>query len=316
MDPGEIYGEHLERLNPAKPDSLANFQGRDTMKLFNWVHKRFHHSTLKDGFTSSMQKTEPEMKNVDSQALLKQVELGDLLGGWNDGILTIGTLGYDSVKAFDQQKVYSFETEDDLDEGEGEHSLVDGDEEDNYDDEQEELNPLMHTTFEDNYEDVVNANPDVNAITEEMVGNMNEILLTPPVMFHEVTEISDGETDQKRKKGERITLADLFLADSDVKMKLDPAKAWLESSEISTLKAKHGLSFAKKLIPHVKEKSRPIKNIQKLMKKMLKRKIHPEFDVKNEKPEGEESCAAGIIENHKHGANDSISLLPIQGITV
>ncbi|KAI4355283.1 hypothetical protein L6164_004072 [Bauhinia variegata] len=281
------------------------------MKLFNWVHKRFQHSAQKDGFSSSKKKTEPEMKSADSQALLKQVVLGDMLGGWNDGILTIGTLGYDPLKAFDQEKLYSFETENELDEGNGEHSLVDGDEEDNYNDEHEELNPLMHTTFEDNYEDVVNANPDVNASTEEVVRTINEIILTSPFMSHEVTELSDGETDQKRKKGERITLADLFLADSDAKVKLDPSKVWLESSEKSSLKAKNGLSFAKKLIPHVKDKSRPIKNIQKLMKKMLKRKIHPELDVKNHTPEGQKSSAAGIIENHKHEANDSISLLPI-----
>ena len=48
------------------------------------------------------------------------------------------------------------------------------------------------------------------------------------------------------------------------------------------------------------------------MKKMLKRKIHPELDAKIYKPEGQILNAAGIIDSNKHEAtNDSTSMLSI-----
>ncbi|BAT98142.1 protein TILLER ANGLE CONTROL 1 [Vigna umbellata] len=282
------------------------------MKIFNWVHKRFHHNSLKDGFASNMKKTEPAINNADSQALLKQVALTESLGGWEDGILTIGTLGYDPLKSMNPHKEYfALEIEVEQEDGEGENSImVDEEEEKCYSAEHEELNPLIYNTFEHNFEDIVSENYDDG----DVVRSFNEIVVAPPVICHEVMESYDMEADEKKKKGERITLADLFLADSDVKIKLNPAKVCqLASSEKPNLKAKHGLSFAKKLIPRVKDNPHPMKDIKKLMKKMLKRKIHPDLDVKNLKPEGEEVSAAGLNldENHMNEGNDSSYFLSI-----
>lgn len=277
------------------------------MKIFNWVHKRFHHNTLKDGFASNMKKTEPTVNNADSQALLKQVALTESLGGWEDGILTIGTLGYDPLKSINHHKEYfALEMEVEQEDGEGENMMVDEEEEKCYNAEHEELNPLIYNSFEHNFEDHVgceNHDDDV-----DVVRSFNEIVVAaPPVISYESNDV------EAKKKGERITLADLFLADSDVKMKLDPAKVChLASSEKPNLKAKHGLSFAKKLIPRVKDNPHPMKDIKKLMKKMLKRKIHPDLDVKNLKPEGEEVSAAGLnIDNHVNEGNDSSYFLQI-----
>lgn len=47
------------------------------------------------------------------------------------------------------------------------------------------------------------------------------------------------------------------------------------------------------------------------MKKMLKRKIHPELDVKNHKAEGQEVSAEGIVDNHMNEGSDSSYFLPI-----
>jgi len=47
------------------------------------------------------------------------------------------------------------------------------------------------------------------------------------------------------------------------------------------------------------------------MKKMLKRKIHPDLDVKNLKPEGEEVSAAALNDNHMNEGNDSSYFLSI-----
>ncbi|KAL2336244.1 hypothetical protein Fmac_010690 [Flemingia macrophylla] len=263
------------------------------MKIFSWMHKRFHHNTLKDGFASNMKKTEPTVNNVDSQALLKQVALTESLGGWEDGILTIGTLGYDPLKSINHHKEYfALEIEVEQEDGEGKNVNVDEEEEEKcYNAEHEELNPLIYNySFEHKFEDhVVGKNHGDDDV--DVVGSFNEIVVAaPPVVSYEVMESYDVDT---KKKGERITLADLFLADSDVKMKLDPAKvchlAW---SEKPHLKAKHGLSFAKKLIPRVKDNPHPMKDIKKLMKKMLKRKIHPDLDVKNPKPEGDQIVSA------------------------
>lgn len=274
------------------------------MKIFNWVHKRFHHSAFKDGFASNIKKTEPTLNDADSQALLKQIALGDVLDGWKDGILTIGTLGYDPLGSFNQQKEYqALESEDEPDdEGDGgEHTIVDGDEDVDYNVEHEELNPLMHNTFEHNYEDTFEPNHGANASEQGLAMTLSESFLTPTVVSHEITELSAMETDQRKKKGERITLADLFLADSDVQMKVDRAKVLLEPHEKPILKSKHGLSFTKKLFPLVKDNSHPVKNIQRLMKKMLKKKIHPELDVKSLKQADQEN----------QEANDSTTLLPI-----
>ncbi|CAJ2663095.1 unnamed protein product [Trifolium pratense] len=266
------------------------------MKIFNWVHKKFHHnnSTLKDGFASNMKKTESTMNNNDNQALLKQVALTDMLGGWKDGILTIGTLGYDPLESINHHKNY-FSLE-----AEKQHDLVDDDVEKFYNVEKEELNPLINNTFnENNFEDVVCENhDDIDAIKEDeiMIMNFKEIVEVPHVICHEIMEANDVESDQKK----RITLADLFLADSDVKMKLDyhAAKVMVEASEKPNLKAKNGLSFAKKIIPN----AHPMKDI----KKMLKRKIHPDLvDVKIHKAEGI------INDNHMNEGNDSSYFLPI-----
>lgn len=222
----------------------------------------FFHS---DGFASNMKKTEPTVNNVDMQ---KQVALTDYLGCWKDGILTIGTLGYDPLKSINHHKEYfALEAENEQDKpGEGEHIMVDDDDHENcYSAEQEELSPLMYNTFEhNNFEDVVCENHDGSKEEEKVViRSFHEIVEAPPVIFHEITESNDVEADQKKKSGERITLADLFLADSDVKIKMD--KVLLESSdEKPNLKAKHGLSFAKKIIPRVKDNARPMKDIKKV----------------------------------------------------
>lgn len=223
-----------------------------------------------DGFASNMKKTEPTINNADSQALLKQVALTESLGGWEDGILTIGTLGYDPLKNINPHKEYfALEIEVEQEDGEGENNIMVDDhqeEEKGYNAAHEELNPLIYNSFEHNFEvDVVSENNHDDG--DVVVRSFNdEIVVAPPVISYEVMESNDVDADEKKKKGERITLADLFLADTDVKIKLDPyAKVChLASSEKPNLKAKHGLSFAKKLIPRVKDNPHPMKDIKKV----------------------------------------------------
>ncbi|XP_030928946.1 uncharacterized protein LOC115955049 [Quercus lobata] len=293
------------------------------MKIFNWVHKRFHHTVLKDGLARNVKTTESTTNNSDKQALLKQVALAEVLDGWRDGILTIGTFGFDPLKPFNQQKEYlvleSEEEDDDIEEAEvGQYSNdEDGDGDDSDENAQhEELNPLMFTTFEHNFEDLEsNPDHDINVCKSDVIMTVDGVPLTPP----EYDELDNREGEEKKKKGERITLADLFLADADVKEKLDPDHFFPNPGKKTVLRTKNGLSFAKKFIPRVKgvkEDSSPIKNLQRLMRKMLKRKIHPEFEVKIHKSESQTPGETGVITNDEHGVSESVTLLPTQGATV
>ncbi|EEF29053.1 conserved hypothetical protein [Ricinus communis] len=237
-----------------------------------------------DGLARNVKKAESITNEADKQALLKQVALVDVLDGWRDGILTIGTLGLDPLKPFNQQNEYFVlesegeedseeEDDDDYNDNEEEHvqysiSSDDDDDDINASDEEEE-NPLIFTRFEHNSEDIGPA-LDANAIKSNMIMTIDSI--------------EDSSCDlQRKRKGERITLAELFLADSDMKKKPDPVENELKSGRKPPVRGKNSLSFAKKLISHVGEDSRPIKKFNQLMRRMLKRKIHPELEGKGVK---------------------------------
>ncbi|KAH7519442.1 protein TILLER ANGLE CONTROL 1 isoform X2 [Ziziphus jujuba] len=296
------------------------------MKIFNWVHKRFHHSVLKDDLAQNVEKTELVTSDKDTQALLKQVALVDALDGWKDGILTIGTFGFDPLKPFNQQPKEYLVLESEEDDEESREYLLDSNDEDGENDnvEDEEVNPLMFTSLGHSFEDVgPNFDADVLEKPDDVLLTLDGVPLAPYVgsdhhhglgMEQEICAV-----DQKKKKGERTTLADLFLADADVKMKLDSGKVMPKSNKKLNVGSKNGLSFAKKFIPRVKEDSSPIKNLQRLMKRMLKRKIHPEIDDKINKSDGQKPAAGAaglVITNGEQAAShEAVSLLPIQGST-
>ncbi|XP_057997055.1 protein TILLER ANGLE CONTROL 1 isoform X1 [Hevea brasiliensis] len=278
------------------------------MKIFNWVQRRFHHGALKDGLARNVKKAESITSEADKQALLKQVALVDVLDGWKGGILTIGTLGLDPLKPFNQQNEYFVletegEEEDDDDdynddeEEQQQYSVHSDDEDSNVNqDENEEENPLIFTRFEHNFEELAttfDAN-DAKSKIDPMENNLN---------IH--------DNDQRKRKGERITLAELFLADSDMKKKPESFELAPDSGKKPSVRAKNGLSFAKKLIPHVREDSRPIKKFHQLMRRMLKRKIHPELEGKAQKTDNQNKVAimeVGIGKGNE--ADESVSLIP------
>lgn len=231
-----------------------------------------------DGLGANVKTSESTTNGIDKQALLKQVALVDVLDGWRDGILTIGTLGLDPLKAFNQPKEYLIlqsEEEDEEGDQEEQDSVDGGDHDSNDNVEQEELNPLMFTTYGHNFEDF-ESNPDrhINVVpTPDVIMTVDGVSLTPFMGSAEVEpslQLDEEAGEGKKKKGERITLADLFLADADVKGKPDdPEKVFPDSGKTPFLRTKNGLSFAKKFIPRVKEDSRPIKNLQRVSKCFL-----------------------------------------------
>ncbi|GMN42849.1 hypothetical protein TIFTF001_012059 [Ficus carica] len=286
------------------------------MKFFNWVHKRFHHPLPKDDFAQKVEKSTTEevlhTNDKDTQALLKKVVLIDALDGWKDGILAIGTFGFDPLKPFNQQKEYLvLESEEDDEESpefslEGSDSDIDND--DYSDDttvEDEEVNPLMLST------DLGHSFKDVGK--PDFLVSFDGVSLASSEGAAAQENTNSLQSDLEKKKVGRTTLADLFLADADIKLKIDSGKVLPhDSAKKTNAKAKRSLSFAKKFIPKVKDETSPIKNIQRMMKRMLKRKIHPELlDVKSQKSDGQN--AAGVVElignGPKKATSESVSLL-------
>ncbi|KAL5572172.1 hypothetical protein UlMin_021769 [Ulmus minor] len=271
------------------------------MKFFNWVHKRFHHTIPKDEFGQNVEKTEAGSND-------KKVVLVDVLDGWKDGILSIGTFGFDPLKPFNQQKQYlALESEEDDEEESQEYSLDATSDEDDDDQEtyssvaDEEVNPLIISSFGRSEKHV-------------LLMGLDSVGLAPfSGSQDQLTTEQNSALQSDQKKG-RTTLADLFLADADLKKKLDSDKGF--PSEKLNVRSKKSLSFAKKFIPRVKEDTTsPIKNLQRLMKRVLKRKIHPEFDAKSQKSEAEKSAVAIELVTNRAKVSESVSLLAMQGAT-
>ncbi|XVE73658.1 hypothetical protein DITRI_Ditri11bG0136400 [Diplodiscus trichospermus] len=287
------------------------------MKIFNWVQRRFHHNVLKDGLARNVKKTDSIAIDTNTKALLEQVALADVLDGWRDGILTIGTFGFDPLKSFSEQKDYIAKESDEEEEEERYSDDNDEEEDDDdddddgggYDENNEEVKPLLLSTFDHSFEDVKSnvddakyGKPDVKMTIDGVLAGSTD---------HETK--FDMDVTQEALSGKlrrRTTLADLFSEDSDMKKKPSPLELESNSCKKHSLRTKKGLSFAKKFIPQTGEDSRPIKMLNQMMRRMMKRKIHPELEGKGNKFGG--LCKTGVIDNvltSKKQAGDSASLL-------
>uniref|UniRef100_A0A803L9V1 Protein TILLER ANGLE CONTROL 1 n=1 Tax=Chenopodium quinoa TaxID=63459 RepID=A0A803L9V1_CHEQI len=211
----------------------------------------------------------------------------DMLDHWNDGILSIGTIAISPLEAC---KYGMLEEEDDVRDHEMANIVNEHDVDiDNYEIEcDNEASPLMNVEFfSHELEKVIGANHEI--IEEEVVENVVEL------KDANNCDVNENEGQTKR----RVTLADLFLEDSDyhpvkvlkevedvyvddafVKDDTSNGKLSFEMTLKPTSRAKNGISKAKKLI---KEDLHPLKKFNKLMKRMMKKKIHPEFEGKTQK---------------------------------
>ncbi|XP_076955724.1 protein TILLER ANGLE CONTROL 1-like [Bidens hawaiensis] len=257
------------------------------MKIFNWVHRRFHQ---KYEVSQDVKKAELTANVKDNLSLLENVEMDGVFefDGWKEGILAIGTFGFDPalLKAFDHEDdTYLCEYT--------RKELANDDDEDNggvniHQEEEVEL-PLVfkackHGFFHDKKDD-----------------HMTQCDETCKPNDHEDGHVDDIDQMKKVKKvGERITLADLFWADSDKNLsnkKLADDQDQVKVNHIPESNLKHtsyddrvALISKKKIIKD--DASRPIKKINRMVRKMLKKKIHP--DVANQK----DKCAFEVMREH------------------
>lgn len=214
-----------------------------------------------DGFTRNVKKTESIAIDSNTKALLEQVALVDVLDGWKDGILTIGTFGFDPIKPFDQpEDSFIFESEEEEEEAENDSVNKDDDldEDDNIIVEEEEVNPLIFTTFGHNFKDIASAaaagHVEKGGVpSTPFVGSSNELRF-------------EGSTDsEKGNNRRRTTLADLFSEDSGINYKKTTSvEVEQNAGKKQSARTKNGLSIAKKFIPNVKGDSRPIKKIHQV----------------------------------------------------
>ncbi|XP_010523827.1 PREDICTED: uncharacterized protein LOC104802086 isoform X2 [Tarenaya hassleriana] len=279
------------------------------MKIFNWVQRKLHQNVIKDGVVKTVKKNEPSEIDKNTKAILDQVGLVEVLENWVDGVLTIGTFGFDTLKYSDDKEKYdSSENEegedvgDDDDDDDGSMDLDDDEFTKNsvivYKD--EELDPLISTTdgSHDNGDDL-----GFGIVGSELMRAVDCVDFTP------------GADVDFRGRKRRTTLAELFMEDGDTHFKkcLNPleiessyGKYKLDGSKLSRL------SFAKKIASRAKDHdSRPIKKLHQMMKRMLKRKIHPDVDV------GKTCKSDGLNKPIKKiEAAESIHLLNIPGPVV
>ncbi|MBA0656116.1 hypothetical protein Goklo_008508, partial [Gossypium klotzschianum] len=176
----------------------------------------------------------PTVKNTDDAIVIEQVALVDVL----DGILTIGTLGFDPLES-GGQKDYENDNKHGKEPRCSEDGVGDNNDGDvHFDDSNEEVNRLMFGALD--------------------LGFKDEAML------------------------------------SDLEMELNCGKKAIVGT-------KQGVSLATKLVPQVGEGSGPIRMLHKMMRRMLKRKIHPEVEGKRGQ------CCK------KHEACEFVSLLQSQG---
>ncbi|KMT20249.1 hypothetical protein BVRB_1g002530 [Beta vulgaris subsp. vulgaris] len=128
---------------------------------------------------------------------------------------------------------------------------------------------------------------------------------------HEITEEEVVEHEGQTNK-RRVTLADLFLEDPDhyhpVQDDVIVEKKGLKMIIKPTSRVKNRLSKAKKL---VMEELHPLKKFNKLVKRIMKKKIYPDLEGKtkdNKMQQSYNSTNEQDVANH-----DSASLLLVQG---
>lgn len=207
--------------------------------------------------------------------------LVDALDGWQDGILTIGTFGLDhhlkhTEYSAQHLQEYSFAAPY---EAIGDNDVEEWKEEQEEEEEQDgELHPLAITAFKQELEKVFGANtraesqilkPDTaSVLTNEGEDNPLRRFLGDLAFNGE-----DEAEKEKKKKGERTTLADLFSADAcaggapalSVAGKCGGSTGALpEPGKKTVCRGKNVRSLAKKLITWKQEESRPTRKIQRV----------------------------------------------------
>ncbi|GMH21760.1 hypothetical protein Nepgr_023602 [Nepenthes gracilis] len=276
------------------------------MKIFSWVHRRLSQnfnstaiSCHEDGLAIRSKKAQSKYdKDNETEGLLEHSNITvDVLENWKlDDILSIGTLAITpSADLVGQNEVTNEEDDNEKNKYCVENEPIVYEEGGDLNSQTLEFNSM----FEDNIE--------MSAIYRQDLRNAarcNDI--------ETVDDIVEWDNKKEKKNEERVTLAQLFMADSNGKRMAEPEdlKAFCAKKQAAS-RAKKGLSKAKRLLPHVKEDLRPLKKMQQFMTRIVRNKIHPDLDVKVMKKDSQMKTMKAT--GGKDGANESVPLLHIKG---
>ncbi|PIN13337.1 hypothetical protein CDL12_14042 [Handroanthus impetiginosus] len=247
------------------------------MKIFNWVHRRFNNKLAENAAKKNGLIAEHH------QQLQFMVENNtSVFERWRGGILTIGTFGYDPLKDENEENDACFC---DQEESDKEHLLS----------QEYESTDLITADCSEGEDEEVEVN-DEREVEEEA----NPLDVYAAAYAHEFERLVEGrkrvadeESEfefkfefeyvllEKTTKKARTTLADLFSADAEELQKKQEEEEEPISKLGETTKEKlpnnyckqQGFSFGKKLMV---DEARPIHKLHQLVRRMLKRKIHPD----------------------------------------
>ncbi|GAB2271847.1 hypothetical protein Dimus_006677 [Dionaea muscipula] len=316
------------------------------MKIFNWVHRRFHHSSSSSSSISLCENgfaRVPKSESMYSEDTVTKKEsllepnrdlVRDMIDNWKlDDILTIGTLAITPLEAAVNQQGEELDEFMDVD-GDGENVAAyneyfafDGSEPAGFIAPPPQGNQTLDLDLDLNKYSMLQDNSDTemlkfyphDLIRYEYELNCKEIELVDGSMA--------GKEELMKKDGERITLAALFRAEHDLNYSKAKAKADCEELKLipnpckkPTSRAKKSLSKAKKLLPHVKEDVHPLNKFQKFMKRILKKKVHPELDQRKTDEEEDNEINSKSPKPHDTAAAaaniESAPLLHVHAVAV
>ncbi|KAM0048173.1 hypothetical protein Hdeb2414_s0008g00271471 [Helianthus debilis subsp. tardiflorus] len=228
------------------------------MKIFSWVHRQFLRKDAKKD-------------DNDKVALLENEGFAGACNGWNDGILAIGTFGVDLYQDF-KNKEDAFMS--------NKAMFVDVNDDDDDDDHDEEMeSPLVQEASKHGVDHVENEKHNLSPCVEVAKNNN-----------HQEDDVVKDLTKGK-KSGERITLADLLRVDSEDNLLKNDELAddhskinvgnnnGNKNSNTSTGSIKSFLVSKAKKKPGKDDSAQPIKKTKQFMRKMLRKKIHPNIGI-------------------------------------
>ncbi|KAL9684383.1 hypothetical protein QQ045_021819 [Rhodiola kirilowii] len=280
------------------------------MKIFNWVHRKLNGQQPSSVSDLHQHKGEVKLSHFkvqrEEKLMAKSGDIDDVdtqaLLGWREGLLAIGTLGlytdnnphpddfimnpnFSSFPA-ERNSVFDYPNEEYFDATMLiEQMLVEA---------EDDENPLL----------VYNNNHEINKEeeNEEMISTDEPAGKTE--LEQVAADIRNKESGGVKAAGDRTTLADLFKAETTTVVS---QKCAVGNKSVSILKENEEMckqkkfpnsisgKLVKKLIPS--HDANPVKKINHMMRKMMKRKIHPELRLR-------QKSATGIILENK--VNDKI----------
>ncbi|CAA0838916.1 Unknown protein [Striga hermonthica] len=225
------------------------------MKIFNWVHRKLSYKG--GGSEENANKIVVRENNIESNNVFDQ-----LLSGGN--ILTIGTFGYDPLsEPNDENNSFSSFFKDEpekYEENNEENETASEKEEEEESNEEEVKNPFVFAAFEHDYKGLIMEGVNIN-------NNHNKERCYDYVMM---------------EKTQRITLADLFSAADSHASDKKPTKNNNNDNNNNIVDRSNVIKKAKRTKKHagdskltITEEARPIRKLQKMVRRVLKRKVHP-----------------------------------------